>query len=89
MHTTRKQAKRLPQKYRFIYIPVPLGWMESMDEALHWYLVVTFTLVPGGITNRCQWMSLRYRLVLPTGTLGLFMGLFQNKNISFSITTTV
>ena len=35
------------------------------------YRVVTFTLVPGGTTNRYLQTRLRHRLVLPTGTLGV------------------
>ena len=62
--------------YRFIFIPVP--------KALHRYRVVTFTLVPGGTTNRCLWMSLRYRLVLTTGTLGSSMCYLKRKISIFS-----
>ena len=48
--------------------------------------MVTFTLVPGGTTNRCLWMRLRYRLVLRTGALRALgtgwcssMGYFKRK----------
>ena len=42
---------------------------QPVPKALHRYRVVTFTLVPGVTTNRCLWISLRYRLVTPTRTL--------------------
>ena len=60
------------------------GWCQPVPKALHRHRVVTFTLVPGGTTNRCLWMSLRYRLVLPTGTLGSFMCYFKRKISIFS-----
>ena len=46
--------------------------------------MVTFTLVPGGTTNRCLWMRLSYRLMLPTGTLGSSMSYFKRKISIFS-----
>ena len=56
------------------------GWYyQPVPKALHRYRVVIFILVPGGTTNRCLWMSLRYRLVLPTGTLGSSMDYLKRK----------
>ena len=58
--------------------------VQLVPKALHRHRVVTFTLVPGVTTNRCLWMSLRYRLVLPTGTLCSFMCYFKRKISIFS-----
>ena len=55
------------------------GWYyQPVPKALHRYRVVTFTLVLDGTTNRYL-RSLRYRLVLPTGTLGSSIGYFKRK----------
>ena len=66
--TTRKQALGTPQKYRYEPVPMHTGtfgvdgiyeWVlgtgwyyQPVPKALHRYRVVTFTLVPGGTTNR-------------------------------------